>query len=276
MAQEHDKGSLKTIMKGKIFHIKRFAVHDGPGIRTTIFFKGCPLNCWWCHNPESLDMESQQVRKIIKIGDKEFNDTEIIGKDYGLDEIMDEIEKDLVFFNESGGGVTFSGGEPMFQFDFLLALSKKCQQKAIHITLDTCGYAKLSNLKKILPYVDLILFDLKLMDDNLHKKYTGMSNKIILSNLKMLADNDKKIIVRYPLIPGVNNDKNNLEAIAAIMKTNNVNEINILPYHNIAESKYKNLRKEYKLRDLKEPDEAEIEAATRFFRDCDFLVKVGG
>ncbi len=263
-------------MTGRIFDIKRFAVHDGPGIRTTVFFKGCPLRCWWCHNPESFDMKPIKASKRVILGDKIFDDCEIIGRDYSLEELMVEISKDEVFYKESGGGVTFSGGEPLLQFDFLLALCHQCRQKAISVTLDTSGYTDQETFKKILPEVDIFLFDLKIMDETNHKRYAGSSNQKILKNLKLAAESGKRTIIRYPLIPGINDDQDNIEAMAAEMKNLCLTEINILPYHRIAGDKYQRLNLEEKLPDLEEPDDAQIERVREFFAGKGFTVKIGG
>ena len=174
------------MMKGLIFDIKRFSVNDGPGIRTTVFFKGCPLKCLWCHNPEGRSGNVQDVISSHMIGNKTFACSESIGREITINEVIDEIEKDRVFYEESNGGVTLSGGEPFFQFEFLAEILKNLKNKNLHIALDTTGYTNNENIIKIKEYVDIFLYDIKLMDDDLHIKYTGVSNNIILKNLKYL------------------------------------------------------------------------------------------
>ncbi|MFX1514452.1 MAG: 4Fe-4S cluster-binding domain-containing protein, partial [Promethearchaeota archaeon] len=169
--------------KGIIFDVKKYAIHDGPGIRTTVFFKGCPLRCWWCHNPEG---QKEGLETIIKTQiDKNTlsdNQEETIGREVSVVEVITEIEKDQLFYDESGGGVTFSGGEPLMQPAFLNALLDACKEKELTTTLDTCGYASWNILKKIKDKIDLFLYDIKIIDNKEHQKYTGVSNNQILSN----------------------------------------------------------------------------------------------
>ena len=189
-------------MQGIIFDIKHYAIHDGPGIRTTVFLKGCPLGCWWCHNPESRSGDIFQYKKQEKIEGRIVEQIETIGKNYTVPEVMKEIEKDIVFFEESGGGVTFSGGEPFKQTEFLKELLKCCKKQEIHTCVDTTGYVKTDQLEKAALFTDLFLFDLKHFDDKMHIKYTGVSNKQILENLQLLDEMGKSVQIRYPLIPG--------------------------------------------------------------------------
>lgn len=220
-------------MKGNIFDIKKFAIHDGPGIRTTIFLTGCPLNCWWCHNPESL-------RKVTS--ENESN------KEVTVDFVMLEVEKDIIFYEESDGGVTFSGGEPLVQFEFLMELLKQSKQKNIHTCIDTSGYAPFEKFEKIINLTDIFLYDVKLIDDELHKKYTGVSNKLILDNLKNLTEVKSNVIVRIPLIPNITDTINNLEQLVEFISTlNNVKKIDLLPYNKIAEAKYSRFNRELRL-----------------------------
>ena len=167
-------------MTGYVFDIKKFAIHDGPGIRTTVFLKGCPLRCWWCHNPESI--------KQIKIDENNSctaSETSIVRK-YSVNELLKIIQKDLIFYDESDGGVTFSGGEPLIQIDFLELILQKCKSEYIKTAIDTCGYVKTESFERIYKYTDLFLYDLKLFDDELHRKYTGVSNNLIKENLEFL------------------------------------------------------------------------------------------
>ena len=261
--------------KGIIFDIKGFAVHDGPGIRTTVFFKGCPLKCQWCHNPESIDPKPQKIVKQITLDEKTFEQTEIIGKEMSVSEVMTEILKDKVFFEQSDGGVTISGGEPLLQFDFLKELLLECKKEKLHITLDTCGLFSSEVVESILDLVDLVLFDLKIMNDKQHIKYVGISNKTILKNLELFAKKEKKIIVRFPVIPKVTDTDNNIkEMINFLKKLPAIREINLLPYHNIASEKYKRLNLKY--HQFTEPTKEILDSIKQIFVKADYIVKIGG
>ena len=227
-------------MTGYIFDIKKFAIHDGPGIRTTIFLKGCPLRCWWCHNPES-------IKKISESGNCEEKNNSLTKK-YSIDETLSIIKKDLVFYDESGGGVTFSGGEPLIQIDFLDEMLKTCKKNDLSTVVDTCGYVSTDSFKRIYKNTDLFLFDLKLFDDELHKKYTGVSNKLIKENLEYLSSINAIVIIRIPLIPDITDTEENLSAISNyLLGFNNIARIDLLPYNKLAEDKYRRLNKESKL-----------------------------
>lgn len=240
-------------MRSIIFDIKHFALHDGPGIRQTIFFKGCPLKCLWCHNPESQNAEIQSYKKINIIDGVSIENEINIGKYYSVDEVIKEINKDAIFFEESGGGVTFSGGEPFLHIDFLKPILAYCNENNIHTAMDTCGYVSKEKLLSVMDNIDLFLYDIKFIDDEKHIKYTGVSNKIILENFKILAENSKNIIVRLPLIPGINSNIKDLNLLADFLKTfNNIKKIDILPYHNISNAKYKRLNIAYEMPDVKE------------------------
>jgi len=251
--------------KGIIFNIQRFSVNDGPGIRTTVFFKGCPLGCWWCHNPES-----RQFGKQILNGRQ-------MGDDYTPSQLLVEIEKDRLFYDESGGGVTFSGGEPLAQPIFLTEMLKICKEAGIHTSVDTTGYANLELIKTVGMNADLMLYDLKLMDPVEHLRYTGISNTEILENLDYLLKNGANVIVRIPMIPEITTTEENfnkiLEFLAGYKKRP---EINLLPYHRIAEGKYNKYGLEYLMNDVKELTEDEIAENRKLFENAGFKVKIGG
>ncbi len=250
---------------GIIFDIKKYAIHDGPGIRTTVFFKGCPMQCWWCHNPESREIYPQQVA----------NST--IGKTMSVAEVMKEIKKDIVFYDESGGGVTFSGGEPLMQPEFLLNLLLACKQAEIHTTIDTCGYADKMVVEKMLAYTDLFLFDLKLMDNKTHQKYTGVANQKIYENLKLILKTEKEIHIRIPVIPGITDEINNINDIIAYLKTlSGIDKINLLPYHKIGTHKYERLGMVFKARDIKEPSDEKMQSLKEQFTSAGFEISIGG
>jgi pyruvate formate lyase activating enzyme len=259
-----------------VFDIRRFTLHDGPGIRTTVFFKGCPLRCWWCHNPESQEACIEQVSVQRTLDGKVFETKSSVGSHQSPAEMMKEIEKDEIFYLESRGGVTFSGGEPLMQGEALKELLEACTLKGYHTTVDTSGHAEHAAVKKVMGLVNLWLFDLKLMDDYKHVEYTGVSNELALKNLETLARAGKNIIIRFPLIPGITDGKDNLEAIAALMKKLDLQRIDILPYHSIAKDKYKRMGKVFLLDRLKEPGEELINDVCEFFRNKGLVAGIGG
>ncbi len=212
--KDHGLFERQDVIKdeGIIFDIKRYAIHDGPGIRTTIFLKGCPLSCRWCHNPES---RSSQLEKVILSN----NIKEAIGRKITVSELFNTIKKDIIFYDESGGGVTFSGGEPLMQSDFLYSILKLCKEEGIHTTVDTSGYADWALIEKIVPLSDLFLYDIKLLDEKEHIKYTGVGNALIINNLLKLIDLNKKIILRMPIIPAITNTEKNLSQFKDFIKS---------------------------------------------------------
>lgn len=264
-------------MQGIIFDIKHYAIHDGPGIRTTVFMKGCPLGCWWCHNPESRSKEIISYQKEEKIEERVVSSEEKVGELYTLDKVIKEIEKDCVLFEESGGGVTFSGGEPFHQFDFLLDMLKKCNTKEIHTCIDTTGYIEPKKLEQSACLTDLYLFDLKQIDDQKHRKLTGVSNKRILENLVMLDQLEKDIEIRYPLIPGMNDDEADLLRLMDFLhKLKKPYPVSILPYHKIGKHKYSRFGIEYKMDGVEEPSDDHIEKIKTSFEEAGFKVSIGG
>lgn len=248
------------MLSAMIFDIERNSYVDGPGIRTTVFLKGCPLSCVWCHNPESQSFEKQIMfykSKCIGCGKCELycpaDARKICGKEYTTDEVLKEIVKDKPFYENSGGGVTLSGGEPLAQYDFSLELLKKAKENGIHTAIETCGYAEKSKILEIAKYVDLFLFDCKETDQELHKKYTGVDNKIILDNLKALSDAGSKIILRCPIIPGFNDRAEHFKGISEIAgKLSGIEHIEVEPFHPHGESKYSALGRKYA--NIKTPD----------------------
>lgn len=265
--------------KGYIFDIKQFSIHDGPGIRTTIFFKGCPLNCWWCHNPESQKIEPEEFlgctfRWSISHSSDNRN---IIGKEVYTDEVIREIEKDFPFYEESNGGATFSGGEPMLQTEFLHELLKECKAKDISTAIDTTGYAPFGQFEKIYDATDIFLYDLKLMDEQKHIQYTGVSNKMIHENLERLTSNGKKVILRIPIIPGITDTNENIDqAINYISLLKNISEVDLLPFHRTANSKYERMKKENKIHNIEPPKDDEMKNLYDRFSALGCTVKIGG
>jgi len=268
---------------GTLFAIKRFSLHDGPNLRTTVFFSGCPLECLWCHNPEGISPQVRTVswvekwvgcgecishcpRQALSMGpdaverDNEQCDScgdcvqhcpalvhEQTGWQATVGEVMEEIEKDLPFYDQSGGGVTFSGGEPFAQPEFLMALLKACGELSIHRTIDTSAYTTRRLMLEAAEVADLMLCDIKHMDTIQHKKVTGVGNELILENIRLLAGSGYAIRIRLPLIPGVNDSRDNIEAtIDFIKQLENVTSVDVLPYHQAAKAKYNKLGTDYR------------------------------
>ncbi|MFA8437136.1 MAG: glycyl-radical enzyme activating protein [Marinifilaceae bacterium] len=263
-------------MQGIVFDIKRYAVHDGPGIRTTVFLKGCPLGCWWCHNPESQNASVETVCRNNRMGDVEVNQETALGEVMTVNQLIREIGKDVLFFDESDGGVTFSGGEPMMQGEFLDAMLTACREEDIHTAVDTTGLATPVYLQKIMDKVDLFLFDLKQMDDELHRKYTGVSNKQILENLKLLADNGKRVIVRYPMIPGINDSEENINQMIDCITQLGIKEVDILPYHRIGKDKYDRFQIENRMPDTPDLKPEETVWVKERMEAVGLKVEIGG
>jgi len=299
---------------GLVFDIKRYAINDGPGIRVTIFLKGCPLSCRWCHNPESISPKVQKMyteSKCIGCGqcidicpvkaceltdegvitNQELCDscgqcaevcpakaTEMSGRHESVAELLKVIEAERPFFDQSGGGVTFSGGEPLLYPEFLTEILDACGRLKIHRTVDTSGLASSRNLLEVAKRTDLFLYDLKLMDSKKHKEWTGVGNKQILQNLQILAKTGAGIQIRVPLIKGANTDKENIEATATFVadlpgprKT-----IKLLPYHNLAEGKSAKLGQEHKPGAMSEPDKQDLARIITQFAAHQLTAEVGG
>jgi len=282
-------------MNGTIFNIQKFSINDGPGIRTTVFMKGCPLRCLWCHNPESNSSRLEMFFNAEKCvgcrrcasacdrGGHIFDEAshtylrgncilcgecakecltdalEVVGREASVEEVIADVMRDKIFYDNSGGGMTLSGGEPMAQFDFTYALLKAAKEKGLHTCIETCGFAKSENYAKIVPLIDIFLFDYKETDPQRHKEYTGVDNSLILSNLKMLDEVGAKIILRCPIIPTLNDREEHFKGIADTANSlKNVLEINIEPYHPLGSGKSETLGKEYALKELTFPEEATV------------------
>ena len=275
-------------MNATIFDIQRNSFVDGPGIRTTVFFKGCNLKCKWCHNPESQRFETQMMiyknkctgcGKCASICPNHLSSCEfcgkceiycpndarkVCGKKYTPEQVLSEVIKDKMFYDTSKGGVTFSGGECMLQIDFLEQILKLCKESEIHTAVDTAGAVSWEHFEKILPYTDLFLYDVKCFDEEKHKEFTGVSNKLILENLKKISDDtDKDIIIRIPVINGVNADREEMEKIAGFLKNIRKSAVELLPYHRMGEHKYDALDMEYTQYEV--PDKEVIEEYKKLF-----------
>lgn len=227
------------MLEGTIFDIKHFAVHDGPGIRQTVFFKGCPLRCWWCHNPESQSASVQKFTKITKLDGHEFLCSQEVGYRITSSDLLANILGDRVFFEESGGGVTFSGGEPCMQSNFLMEMLTLCRNAGIHTAVDTSGYVKKTEFQRIAEKTDLFLYDLKLIHEESHLTYTGVSPKQTIENLLWLDVAKIPYVIRIPVVQGITDTAENLSAILQILqKLNHCKRIELLPFHNISQHKY--------------------------------------
>ncbi|NPD44398.1 MULTISPECIES: glycyl-radical enzyme activating protein [unclassified Lentimicrobium] len=256
-------------MRGIVFDIKRFAIHDGPGIRTSIFFKGCPLTCWWCHNPESC---ATGVQKL----DFEFKGSSTLGWETTAEQLLVEVEKDSAFFDESGGGVTFTGGEPMIQAKFLNETAALFKSKELHLTLDTTGYAAEKKFQESADLMDLILFDLKHMNEKAHFEFTGVSNKPILRNLNYLVESGKEVHIRFPMMPGLNDEEKNLiEMMQYLQRNTAIKRIHLLPYHKIASGKYEKLGMKNRMAGIEEPSNARVDLVKDYFEIGGFEVLIG-
>ena len=300
-----------------VTNIQKYSIHDGDGIRTTVFFKGCHLRCRWCHNPETQSFEKElQVdtpkctgcgrcaavcpEGAITISDEGKSVTErdkcvvcgkceaaclgnyrtVVGRDYTVDELVKICLQDLMFYEESGGGVTLSGGEVMaMDSGYIKELVRKLHREGVSVAIDTCGQAPFSNYEAILPYVDTWLYDIKVMDDDKHREYMGMGNALILDNLKQLAAAGAKIYIRIPVVKEVNGDTESMEAIIGFLKDNDIRplQVNLLPYHSTGSHKYGKLGMDYPGTALTVPPDEEMQSFVRQWNDAGYgNVKIGG
>jgi pyruvate formate lyase activating enzyme len=301
-------------VKGKIFDIMRYAIHDGPGVRTTVFLKGCPLRCWWCHNPEGISSTNElayfdykcihcktcanvcPAKAITFEEDKHTINRaactmcgtcaeacptgalRIIGREISVKELIKEIEKDTILYDSSDGGVTFSGGEPLFQPMFLKEALKECKNRKIHVALDTSGYASPKVFESVAKYVDVFLYDLKLLDDVEHQKYTGVSNRLILGNLEALVEKGrgKDVIIRVPVIPNITDTSQNVEKLVELVQQlKSVEEVDLLPFHDVSE-KYMRIGKKYLMQVHNAPSEEKLKQIKEQLESAGLRVNIGG
>lgn len=250
----------QDVFVGRTFDIKRFAIHDGPGIRSTVFFTGCPLRCAWCHNPEAFVLTEP---------------TEDGPREWTVDELVRELERDLPYYDRSGGGVTLSGGEPLGQPEFVLELLEKCRRRELHTALDTSGCAEPELLEQAARTCDLVLYDLKAIDDDVHREWTGASNVLTLENLMVLNGLEVETWIRVPLVPGVNDDPDEIEAMIDFLKDTRFRRVSVLPYHRIANGKYERLGLPNRLEDVEPPGDEEMNQVKERFIDAGFETTVG-
>lgn len=233
-------------VKGRIFDIQRYSIHDGGGIRTIVFLKGCPLRCKWCCNPEG---QHYNVEKMT-LGGKE----KIVGQDVTVGEIIDIVERDRIYYRRSGGGLTLSGGESLTQPDFAVTLLKTAKERGINTAMESTGFADFSVISRYLPYLDLYLMDIKHMNSAKHKEFTSQPNELILENAKKITDAGARLIVRTPVIPTFNATKEEIGEIAKFASSlKGVTQMHILPYHRIGTDKYKGLGRDYSLTGIEPP-----------------------
>jgi len=264
-------------MKALIFDIKRFAIHDGPGIRVTVFFKGCSMSCWWCHNPEGIITEPENFIKETTIDGKVISENVVVGEWIGLNELIKEIEKERIFINESGGGVTFSGGEPFLQAEFLFNALKECKRRSIHTAIDTSGFTTEENIRQAAGFSDLFLYDLKFINEEEHKKYTGVSNKQILKNLHVLAELKSNICIRIPVIPGINDNLGHIESfISYLLKLKSIKNVDLLPYHFYARSKYQRFNRINRMEGVGKQSDSHLAEIKSKFVNAGFKINIGG
>lgn len=255
--------------KGRIFDIQRFSVHDGPGIRTIVFLKGCPLRCRWCCNPESQSYEIQQMTMNGKV--------KTVGRDVTAGEVIAEVERDHGYYKRSGGGLTLSGGETLTQPDFAVALLALAHQRGINTAIESTGFADFSVIQKILPHLDLYLMDIKHIDSDKHKAFTGQPNDLILANAQKIARSPVKLIIRTPVVPGFNDTVEEIGAIARFAASlPGVEEMHLLPYHRIGSDKYKGLGREYTLAHIEPPSQEHMNKLLEVVNSCGLRGQIGG
>ncbi|MFC4770547.1 glycyl-radical enzyme activating protein [Enterococcus hermanniensis] len=251
-----------------IFNIQKFSIHDGPGIRTVVFFKGCPLKCYWCSNPES------QSGKPEKMKDSQKNQLTTVGKYQTLDEVISEVMKDEAFYEESNGGVTLSGGEVLYQAEFATELLRRLKEKSIHTASETTGFAKPDVFSRYIDQVDLLYFDVKHHDETQHKLGTGVSLKPILKNLMTALDKQLEVIVRVPVIPGYNDGAKNAQAFADLFNQLGITTIELLPFHQFGEKKYTSLDRNYKMHDIPQLHSEELEYFKIIMEEADITCSI--
>lgn len=293
-------------IRGNVFNIQRYSIHDGEGIRTVVFLKGCSLRCKWCANPESWDMKPQlfyiksrcigchtcvhtcKMQEIESTSGGIQIHWERCGEDYSfvdacptgalsvkgkymlVDEVMKEVEKDRPFYDESNGGVTLSGGEPLVQQPFALALLKECRNRGISTAIETTGNIAWTRLQEVVPFVDLFLYDLKTMNSETHEHWTGQRNELILENLNRLASLGADIMVRTPIIPDVNDQIADIEAIMTYLKTCEIKKYDILPFHQYGSGKFESIGQKYTLMNLKAPSDEKINSFRKIIQEAGF------
>ena len=256
-------------VSGRIFDIQKFSVHDGPGIRTIVFLKGCALRCKWCCNPES---QKYEIQTMLQNGKEKT-----IGQDITVAEVLEIVKKDMPYYRRSGGGLTLSGGEMLCQSDFAYALLRSAKEASINTAVETTGFASYEVIEKLLPHIDTVLMDIKHTNSAKHKEFTTQPNEKILENAVKIAKNAKKLIIRVPVIPTFNDTPEEIGDIARFAASlEGVTEINLLPYHRFGKDKYDGLGREYLMGDLPSPTEEKMQQLKAVAERCGLTCKIGG
>jgi len=300
-------------LRGLITNVQRFSIHDGPGIRTTVFFKGCPLRCFWCHNPETL-RPAQEVQvfasrcigcraclerclngaHVIQNGQRQFRRElcqacgrcvetcyaealVMAGRWWSVEELVEELLRDRPFYEQSGGGITLSGGEPLLQQAFSRRVLQRCKKEGLHTAIETAALCRWEDMEELLPWLDLIMMDIKVMDDAQHRAVTGVSNRLILENARRLANAGVPLLIRTPIIPSVNDSPEAVGEIASFIGSfPNLQGYELMPFHRLAESKYQSLGLDYQAHVLNTPARAQMETLAQHARELGVAnVKVG-
>ncbi len=259
---------LLLTMRGLLFDIKRFTTEDGPGIRVTYFFKGCPMSCIWCHNPEGIAQEPMTVKRVERVGSARFTKSEVVGREYDIEELVDVAARERPFIEQSGGGVTFSGGEPLMQPEFLERALIRMREEGYHTAVDTSGFAEREHFKLILPHTSLFLYDIKHIDDARHREFTGVTSKRVLGNFDSLVKEGADIVVRIPVIPGFNDDEESMKAIRDYIDdrmSDRIKGIDLLPYHRTGSGKYGLSGRDYLMGGKKPIADGQIDAYRALF-----------
>lgn len=255
--------------KGRIFDIQRFSVHDGPGIRTIVFLKGCVLRCKWCCNPESQSFAAEEM----SLGGK----LKTVGRDVTVGEVMETVKRDMPYYRRSGGGLTLSGGESLCQPDFAVALLRASKEYSINTAMESTGFAKFDVIEQYLPYLDLYLMDIKHMNSKKHEQFTSRPNELILENAKKIAEKAKHLIIRVPVVPTFNDTESEILEIARFAASlPNVNELHLLPYHRLGQDKYKGLGRTYELPELLPPADEKMQRLLAKAKSTGLKCQIGG
>lgn len=256
-------------VSGRIFDVQKFSVHDGPGIRTIIFLKGCALRCKWCCNPESQKYEIQTMMQNGK--------EKTIGRDVTVEEVLKIVKQDLPYYRRSGGGMTLSGGEMLCQSEFAYALLRSAKEASINTAVETTGFAPYEKIEKLLPYIDTVLMDIKHTNSAKHQQFTTQPNELILENAVKIADNAKKLIIRVPVIPTFNDTEEEIAGIAQFASgLKGVEEIHLLPYHRFGKDKYDGLGREYLMGEIPSPTEAKMQQLKTVAERYGLKCQIGG
>ena len=253
---------------GRIFNIQRFSIHDGPGIRTIVFFKGCPMRCAWCCNPESQSFEIEEMYEAGRV--------KTVGRDVSVADVMPEILADLPYYRRSGGGVTLSGGEVLCQSTFAAELLSECKSAGLHTAIESAATLSYDKIERLLPYLDLYLMDIKHMDSAKHKEFTTHDNTLILENARRVAKSGVELVIRTPVVPGFNDTEEEILAIARFAKEIGAKEYHLLPYHRLGSDKYDGLSRAYAMKDIEPPEKEKMQYLLSVAERTGITCQIGG